>query len=139
MGIQEDFRRRIAKKEQETAELELKLRDARSYLQAMQDALKMIPRDLMGHSATNASLRAGSSLSKARDAIQKAGKPMHITDILKAIGKPTDKKTRVSVASGLAAYVRRNEVFTRPAPNTYGLVEIAKGNHEELPDTFGQS
>lgn len=139
MGAREDVERRITKKQQEITELELQLRDARSYLQALQDALKLIPHDLLGQSTSSATLRAGSALSKTRDVIQKAGKPMHITDILKAIGKPVDKKNRVSLASGLAAYVRRNEIFTRPAPNTYGLVEAEGTDNGELPDTFGRS
>lgn len=144
MGIRDDFERRIARKEQEITELELKLRDARSYLQALEDALKMIPHELLEHGAAEGTLRTGSSLSQARDAIRKAGRPMHITDILRAIGKPVDKKNRVSLASGLAAYVRKGEVFTRHAPNTYGLVEFGVGDApgrdegDDLPDTFGK-
>jgi hypothetical protein len=71
--------------------------------------------------------------------LRKAGKPLHITDILKGIGKTTSKKDRVSLSGSLGWYVRRNEIFTRPAPNTFGLKEMEDISKEEPPDDFGLS
>jgi len=63
-------------------------------------------------------------LSQARDAIRKAGKPLHITQILVAIGRANTKQTRLALSGSLATYVRRDEIFTRPEPNTFGLLEF---------------
>lgn len=136
MGVRQDFERRIAKKEQEITELELQLRDARSYVQALQDAMKIVPKDMLEQTASGRGLRPGSALSKARDAIKKAGKPLHVQEILKAIGKPQDKNNRVSLSGSLSFLVRKKEIFTRPEPNTYGLYEL-NSDGTKLPDTFG--
>ena len=136
MGVRQDFERRIAKKNQEIADLELRLRDARSYVQALRDAMKIVPKDMLEQTASGRGLRPGSALFRARRVIKKAGKPLHIMEILKAMGKPQDKSNRVSVSGSLAAYVRKKEIFTRPEPNTYGLYEFESGG-TELPDSFG--
>jgi hypothetical protein len=138
MGIRQDFERRIAKKQQEIADLELQLRDARSYLQALQDSMKMIPQDMLEEGGSGRELRVGSSLYKAREALRKSGKPLHINELLKAIGKPVEKKSRLSLSGSLAAYVRKNEIFTRPGPNTFGLHEFDVATESELPESFGQ-
>jgi hypothetical protein len=143
MEIREEFQKRIEKKQQEIKELESQIKEANSYLQALLDSMKWLPRD-EGDLAGTQTLRAGTTLAKAQEAIRKAGRPMHVADILKAIGKPTDKKNRVSLGGSLSGYVRRREIFTRPAPNTFGLIERKKspnGSEEidgaELPENFG--
>ena len=137
MGIRQDFERRIAKKQQEISDLELQVRDARSYLQALQDSLKLIPRDMDSNGSSGGDLRAGSALSKARDAIKKAGKPLHINDILTALGKTVDKKNKLSLAGSISNYARKQEIFTRTAPNTFGLREFEPSTDEQLPESFG--
>jgi hypothetical protein len=139
MGIRQDFERRIAKKQQEIDALELQIRDAKSYLQALQDSLKFFPRDGNGDStaAAGADLRPGSALSKAREAIRKSGKPLYINELLAALGKSQDKKNRVSLAGSLSNYARKHEIFTKTAPNTFGLQEFAPRADEDLPESFG--
>src|SRR6266851_6954391 len=137
MGVRHDFERRISKKQQEIADLELQIRDAKSYLQALQDSLKLIPREGNNNGSSESDLRPGSALSKAKDAIKKAGKPLHINDLLIAIGKPVDKKSRVSLAGSLSNYARKGEIFTKTAPNTFGLKEFDPPSEEELPESFG--
>jgi hypothetical protein len=87
------------------------------------------------------SLRSGSTVSQARDVILKAGGPVHITDLLAGVGKEDNRDNRASLTSSLAAYVRRGEIFTRPAPNTYGLTELGHESAREPepspPETFG--
>src|SRR5687767_8758672 len=121
MGLREEFLKRIEKKQQEIMELGLQIREATAYVQALQDTLRLLPKDA---SQPQQALRPGTGVAKAREAIKKAGKPMHISDILKAIGFPVDKSHRLSLSGSLAGYVRREEIFTRPAPNTFGLVEL---------------
>jgi hypothetical protein len=115
---------KIRKKEAEIRNLEAKLQAARIYVQALSD----VRRELDGENESD--LKAGSMVAMARDAIRKAGSPLHVDDILKAIGKTADSKS--SLTGSLAAYVRRGEVFTRPAPNTYGLVDLDDSD-EALP------
>ena len=138
MGIRDNFQKLVNKKLQEVAELELRVREARAYIQALEDSMKLLPRDMstgVGHT-----LRPDSNLAKARDAIKAAGVPLPIADILKAIGKPQDKKHRVSLAGTLSGYARDGKVFTKTAPNTFGLIEMGAAPVEEgdeLPEEFG--
>jgi len=139
MGIRQDFERRITKKQQEIADLELQIRDAKSYLQALQDSLKLLPRDGTAGISPDADLRPGSALAKARDVIRKAGKPMHINDILVGVGKAVDKKNKVSLAGSLGNYARKQEIFSKTAPNTFGLKEFDYPTEDQLPKTFGDT
>ncbi|MEO7861933.1 MAG: hypothetical protein ABIU05_16160, partial [Nitrospirales bacterium] len=70
---------------------------------------------------------------KAFQALHAAGKPMHITDILKAIGLTTTSKNRISVGGTLARYARNNQIFLKTAPNTFSLVD----GREDPPEDFG--
>jgi hypothetical protein len=142
MGLREEFQKRIDKKQQEIVELQLLIREAAAYVQALQDSMRLLPKDFnSNHPKPEQTLRSGTSIAKAHDAIQKAGKPLHIAELLKAIGLTPDKKQRVSLSGSLAAYVRRHEIFTRPAPNTFGLVALGHTsgvpNDPEPPEGFG--
>ena len=130
---------RLHKKEAEIQSLEEKLRAAKIYLQALQDILGAL--ETSGVNPNNdAVLRTGSSVALAREAIIRAGKPLYISDLLSALGKGVTKEGRASLTSSLAAYVRRGEIFTRPAPNTFGLLELGhtpQPSSEEPPLGFG--
>lgn len=106
---------KIRKKEAEIRSLEQKLQAARVYIQALMDVRREVEGDA-------SELKAGSMVAMARDAIKRAGKPLHVDEILTAIGRPAESKS--SLTGSLAAYVRRSEIFTRPGPNTYGLVDL---------------
>lgn len=126
-GPRDEALKRIDKKRAEIASLEMQIREAASYIQALEDMLKLLPRDTPGQAdgpAIRTELRPGSVVAKARDAIFSAGHSLHITDILKSLGRPMDNISRAAVSGSLSAYVRKNEIFTRPAPNTFGLLEI---------------
>jgi TolA-binding protein len=131
MKIRDELQKRIEKKQLEIRELEKQLAAANAYIEAMQDSLKLLPKDSAGGKVgPEQTLRPGSTVAKAREAILKAGKPLHITEILKAIDRPVDKNNRVSLSGSLSGYVKRGEIFTRPAPNTFGLAAL---NHDEMP------
>jgi hypothetical protein len=123
MNQQKKIMARIRRKETEIQDLEMQIREARAYVQAMQDVLKMLPRT-GGASGGAEILRAGSAASRARDIILAAGKPVHVSDLLKEMGKEMTHETRASLSGTLAAYVRKGEIFTRPGPNLFGLVEL---------------
>jgi len=140
MKIRDELQKRIEKKQLEIRELEKQLAAANAYIEAIQDSIKLLPKEPAGAKAgPEQTLRPGSAVAKAREAILKAGKPLHITDLLKALDRTVDKNNRVSLSGSLSGYVKRGEVFTRPAPNTFGLVEL---NHvdmpvDEPPENFG--
>ena len=134
MSIQSRLNEKIKKKEQEIQEYETKIREAKSYLQALQDAMKLLPREDIG-SFEKSILRPNSNIGKTYALLNKIKKPMHVNDILKSIGKGTTKKERVSLSGSLGWYVRKKEIFTRPAPNTFGLMNMEEA--EEPPDQFG--
>ena len=52
---------------------------------------------------------------------------MYLDELLGALGKLVTRETKASLTSSLAAYVRKNEIFTRTAPSTCGLVELGSG------------
>src|SRR5258708_7788513 len=87
---------RIRQKEEEIQEFELKIREAKSYLQALGDMLKLVPRDGNGKPGEQ-TLRPGTEVAKAREAILAAGKALHISTIVEAIGRENTKKTRVAL------------------------------------------
>ena len=140
MNQRRKIEEKLRKKEQEIQFLEEQIKQARAYIQALQDVLKIMPR-----SAELMTLRQGSAVAQARDIILQAGKPVHINAILEALGKNVTREARSSITSSLAAYVRKGEVFTRTGPNTYGLAELgheetANGDEaqSEPPSGFGE-
>ena len=140
MHAREQVQKLLDRKQQEIKELELQIEKARAYIQALQDFMRFLPRD----SAQNdVSLRPGTALAKARDVLRLQGEAMHITEILKALNQPADKKHRLSLSGSLSSYVRNSQIFTRPAPNTFGLIEMNKtatgseSTESEIPEDFG--
>ena len=143
MGEREVIQDKIKKKEQEIQTLEDKLKTARVYLQALQDISKALSKE--PNSQAESILREGSAVAQARDLILKKGHPVHINDILDGLGRELTRESRASLTSSIAAYVRRREIFTRSAPNTFGLLELGHqtSNDSDLPseppDDFGSS
>lgn len=142
MSERAKIKERLRKKEIEIQTLDEKIRSARIYVQALNDVLKMLDND-PDDSSPETVLRPGSAVAQARDVILRIGKPVHINDLLEELGKEASREGRASLTSSLAAYVRRGEIFTRPAPNTFGLLEL--GHHSDDSDSptppagFGRS
>jgi hypothetical protein len=134
MDDRQKIQDRLRKKEQEVQALEERVRTARTYVQALQDVLRLLDDEKSQEAPRGAAesvLRPGSSVHKAREAILAAAAPMHINSLTEAIGGDSSREGRISLASSLAAYVRKGEIFTRPAPNTFGLIELG---HKTIPD-----
>jgi hypothetical protein len=145
MGARDGIQRLITKKEQELREYQLRIREISAYIQALQDSIKLLPRE---SGDGQPELRPGSALAKTRDLIKNGGKPLHVSDILKLLGKSTDKKNRVSLAGTLSSYARSGRIFVKTAPNTFSLIELNGANTTEeiepsdevqLPSTFGST
>jgi hypothetical protein len=144
MGLRDDFLRKIAKKQAEIADLERKyaseIQAERRYLQALQDAYKLLPKDGVqaGAETGGRALRKGSGTSRAYEVLKRHGRPMHISAIAEGMGKKAVRTVTQGLASSMRAYVLKGEIFTKPAPNTYGLVEwgdaVNQGDAPPLPE-----
>lgn len=135
---------RIRRKQAEIITLEDKLKAAKVYIGALRDILKLYEPD--GDKASpDAKLKSGSSVDQARAIIVERGEPVHVDDLLKSMGKEANQANRSSLVGSLAAYVRREEIFTRTAPNTFGLIELDHTEADpsildgEPPEGFGRA
>jgi len=138
MNIRKELERKIEKKREEIASLEKTLGEARAYLQALEDTRKLLPKDSDTHEEVV--LRPGTDLAKVRGVLQQEGKPLHVEELLRRIGKSPEKKHKISLSGSLAAYARDHKIFTRPAPNTFGLVEFETADGltgDGPPENFG--
>ena len=100
MPLKDHIINRIKRKETEIQSHEAKIREAKIYLQALQDILKNITQDQTSPESAVSSdniLRPGSMTYKTYELLTKMGKPLHISEILKGIGEePTKKASLVS-------------------------------------------
>jgi hypothetical protein len=143
MGARSQVEKKIQAKQQEIADFGTQIEKAEAYIQAMQEVLRFLPRE-EGDTASGEQLpRHGSAMAKTRELLLQTGKPMHITEILKGIGKENTKSHRLSVSGSLRSYARKGQVFTQEGGNIFGLVEFptANGNgqpaREAPPKGFG--
>ena len=144
MNEREVIETQVSKKQSEIDSLEDKIKAAKVYVAALRDVLKLMDKATKDDSGEEGEtkLRAGSAVTLARDVILERRSPIHIDELLLAMGKEVTRDTKASLAGSLAAYVRKGEIFTRPAPNTYGLTELGHFEvadvEEEPPAGFGQ-
>lgn len=134
MSTRTRIEQKIKKKKTEISEYESKVREAEASIQAFQEVLKFLPRDSASTSDEPA-IREGSLAGKAIKVLRKAGAPLHINKLLDGCGIPKNK--RQSLSGTLSHYVRKKEVFTRPSPGTFGLMEFDIKNNGGPPDDFG--
>lgn len=130
---------KIKRKEAEIQSLEKKLGAARVYLHALRDILKAVEKEADDERSDETALRKGSSVAQAREVILRLGSPVHIDDLLGHLGRELTRQNKASLTGSLAAYVRREEIFTRPSPNTYGLIELSHFTVHKTPDEPPQS
>ena len=131
MAFREEIQKRLDKKKVEIAALESQLALARAYAQALEDTIKIAPREGGALASEPAALRPGTLLAKTRQLILDAGKPLRIEEILKGLGLEDTKRTRVSLVGSLGSYVRTNKFFNRPRPNVFGLIDMPSELSEE--------
>jgi len=132
---------KLARKQREIDNLEQKIKDAKVYVKALKDVLRLLDGD-SEESGSESKLKEGSSAAQAQQIILDAGRPLHIDDILVAMGKDLTRSTKSSVTSALAAYARRDKIFIRTAANTFGLIELGHTEEKERqahpPENFGK-
>ena len=78
-------------------------------------------------------------MDRARNALKVLGHAVHVRDLLKHMGEEASKANRASLSGSMGAYVRKGLIFTKPAPNTFGLIEFDEGQDlpPEPPSGFG--
>jgi hypothetical protein len=70
---------------------------------------------------------------RVRSLIREAGRPLFIDDILRGLDRPISRDAREELRALLRPWLRRGEVFTRPRPSTFGLVEQAAAQRPRTP------
>jgi len=136
MTLRKKIEDKINKKEQEIQDFQTKINEAKAYIQALQETIRLLPKEDSEESAES-KIRPTSAMGKTLALLKKTGHPMHLNEILKAIGKTTSKKDRVALSGSLGWYVRKGEVFMRSAPNTFGLIGMESDEEMVPPDDFG--
>ena len=130
----------IDKSEDEIMYLHKTIEMKMAYLQGLRDTLKYLPKE--DATEVQAQLRAGTDLARAHDILRTEGQPLHVMELLKRLGREPTNKNRVSLSGSIGFYVRKNQFFTRPAPNTFAAIEQAEdqqrnGSSDEPPEGFG--
>jgi hypothetical protein len=136
MNVQKELEKKIKQKEDDVRRLEHELIQARAYIDALRESLKLISRST--DSAIIDTIRPGSLVDQARVIIRKAGHPLHVDKIISGMGKENSKKVKSSISGSLGQYVRQGIVFTRTNPNTFGLKEF-EDQPPDFPDDFGKN
>jgi predicted RNase H-like nuclease (RuvC/YqgF family) len=139
MKAERDIERKIKQKEEEVQRLREELVKAEAFIEAWQESLRLIKKD--SNTENGNGIRPGSMIHKAQTILRQEGKPLYVGELLKRMGREVTKRNRMSLSGSLGSYVRNKQVFTRPAPNTFGLMEFGNSesasDQDELPDEFG--
>ena len=122
MAFRDQIQKKLDAKRAEIADLESKLSSARAYAQAIEDMLRIAPKESSPEETSSMVLRPGTALALTQAAILRAGKPLHISEILASLNKTDTKPNRISLGGSLANYARQDKIFTKPGPNTFGLI-----------------
>jgi hypothetical protein len=72
--------------------------------------------------------RPGTLIDQIRDLLLKSQRPMHIDVIMASLGME-EKQKKLALIGTLSSYARRRRIFSRPAPNTFFLIEL-EGKHD---------
>ena len=110
-------------------ELDVRIREEESYIQALNDMMKHLPKPEIDKNPA-ASLRPGSEVARAYEVLSQKGEPMHVMEILTALGRDETRETRQAMTSQLGNYVRQVRIFYRAGPNIFGLIEWKKTQQE---------
>ena len=122
--------------ESKRLEIDIQISAARGAISALEEVMRHFPKEDIDGDPSR-SLRAGGSVARIYDLLKKNGKPMHITEILEAMGKNTDIKSQQATGSQLNSYVRQSRIFSRDLPNIFGLREWAASANDSPTDTEG--
>ena len=78
-------------------------------------------------SPASAILRPRSQVERAYRVLEAAGTPVHVGEILNRMGDGDTAAARRSLVGSLSRYVRQEQIFSRPARGTFGLLAWETG------------
>ncbi len=130
MGVRDKFEKRLREKEQEIAELENKIREARIYVQALQDSMRFLPKEESG-GVEKPTFRHGSITQKTYEVLKGSNKPMHSKEILSALDLEINRHNLSTLRGSIGAYIREGKIFFSPSPGTIGLIGVPYSQTEE--------
>lgn len=107
-----------AEKQTELVRLEAELAAGRAYLRFINDRIELA--EQRGGNEPECS----DPVIVIRRLIREAGRPLYIDDILRGLDRPLNREGREEIRHLLLSWVRREEIFTRPRPGIFGLVEL---------------
>lgn len=119
MRYLDTLRALVAEKEGELARLEAELTAGRAYLSVLQSQIEAAEARTANERET-----AEDPVIVIRRLILEAGKPLYIDDILRGLDLPLTRETRDEIRQLLLSWVRRGEIFSRPRPAVFGLIEL---------------
>ncbi len=123
MNTIQEIEKRILKNKKEIIVFEKEIAAREGSIQTLKDVLKLLTKD-NNNEGDAFKLREGSVMHKTSLLLKESGKPLHITKIMDKIGTENTVKNKNSISTSLANYARRGVIFTKPNPNTYGLIEF---------------
>lgn len=123
MGRFDTLRRIAVETEVEIARLQAELLAARARLQSLRRSIGTLESRLGDEPAAD---DRDDPVLRIRGLIRQAGQPLYIDDILRGLGHPISRDAREELRALLRPWLRRGEVFTRPKPSTFGLVELGR-------------
>ena len=133
MNIRQKVEDKISKKVAEIREYEMKIAEARAYIEGLKSSLQMLPKETLD-SYAGRGIREGSNIFKVQEILRKEGKPLHITDLLMRLGKEVTTKNKRNLTGSLGSYVRNDVIFCRTKPSTFGLIEFKDKNEASDSD-----
>ena len=129
----------IRAEEEELRSLKNQIASKREIISSLRLAAKLLkkPTDTDVKPPTGRIIQANSKVGRALKYLKEAKAPGHVNNILQGIGEEINRENQVALGSQLSTYVRKDEVFIRTAPNTFGLKEwvwTARGEEDSKPD-----
>jgi hypothetical protein len=107
-----------AEKQAELVRLEAELAAGRAYLRFLVDRIDAAEQQRADEPECT------DPVIVIRRLIRQAGQPLYIDDILRGLDRPLNRDGREEIRNLLLSWVRREEIFTRPRPGVFGLVEL---------------
>jgi hypothetical protein len=149
MSVRDDIEKRIVKEKQKISDLQKQIERSNAFVQGMQEALKLLSGNSKGiEPAKEISYFRSGDTKSAYETLKQTGSPMHIDELLSAIGKPISKQNRASLASSLHRAAKRSGIVKSIGNNTFSLSEISTNGRTnesvdkevllKLPDNFGE-
>jgi len=134
VGLREQYQKILERKRVEAEALRAQLIAVEAYIEAMQDAIKLLPKEPNGEPFTapiQTQLREGTKLAKVRESLLSKGKPLRINEILQDIGEPVTKEARVALSGSLGQYAKQGKIFKKTGPNIFGLLDYSDVSQTE--------